>query len=120
MKQLLKSFKCAINGVMVLSRSERNFKIHLFVFLVVVVFGFLFHINDYEWMLVLLCSALVLGMEGMNTAIEKLCDFVQPKQDPAIKLVKDLSSGAVLIVSIFAAVIGGMIFFPKIWTFVGF
>jgi diacylglycerol kinase len=120
MKQLINSFKYALHGVKILARTERNFKIHLFLFFWVLAFGFLFKINKLEWMMVLICSALVLGMEAINTAIEKLSDFVQPQHDQIIKQVKDLSSGAVLIVSVFAAIVGGMVFFPKVWDFFRF
>jgi diacylglycerol kinase len=61
-------------------------------------------------LLVLLCSGLVMGFEALNTSIEKLCDFVEPNKNEKIKLIKDISAAAVLIVSIFSGIIGVIIF----------
>jgi diacylglycerol kinase (ATP) len=63
----------------------------------------------------LFAIALVLGTEGMNTAVEKLSDFVQPEFDEKIGLIKDISAGAVMLVSIVASIIGFIIYFPKIF-----
>ena len=56
----------------------------------------------------------VLSAELFNTAIELICDFMEPNINPKIKLIKDLSAAGVLIVAIGSALIGGVIFFPKI------
>jgi diacylglycerol kinase (ATP) len=57
---------------------------------------------------------LVLGIEGMNTAVEKLSDFVQPEFDVKIGFIKDISAGAVMLVSIASTIIGLIIYLPKI------
>jgi len=61
-----------------------------------------------------LCFAMVIGIELINTSIEALCDKVEPKQDPQIKKVKDIAAGAVLFVSICAAIVGLYIMLPKL------
>ncbi len=63
-------------------------------------------------MIILLVSALVFALEGMNTAIEMLCDEVTEERKESIRKVKDVAAGAVLIGAIFAAVVGVIIFYP--------
>ena len=58
---------------------------------------------------------LVLGIEGLNTAVEKMADFVQPEFDEKIGFIKDISAGAVMLVSIAASIIGLIIYIPKIF-----
>jgi diacylglycerol kinase len=110
--RLINSFRFALSGLLNLVRSERNFQIHLIALMVVICLGWYVEITRGEWYAVLLISAAVLSAEGVNTAIEKLCDHVHPEQDEAIKKIKDVSAGAVLVLSIFALIIGVLIFGP--------
>jgi len=64
-----------------------------------------------------LCFGLVIGMELINTSIEKLVDLVSPEYHPLAEKVKDIAAGAVLFDSIIAAIIGLIIFVPKIWEY---
>ena len=68
-----------------------------------------------EWTIQLLAIGLVMGIEGANTAIEKLADYVQPEYDEKIGLIKDISAGAVMIVSILASIVGLIIYVPKLF-----
>ncbi|MFK7784080.1 MAG: diacylglycerol kinase family protein, partial [Crocinitomicaceae bacterium] len=113
MKQL-KSFRDAFNGIGVLIRSERNFQIHLVAFAIAIGAGVYFEISKGEFVIILLVSALVFALEGINTAIEKLCDEVTEERKESIRKIKDVAAGAVLLGAIFAAVIGVMIFYPYI------
>jgi diacylglycerol kinase len=117
MLRFIRSFGFAFNGIKLLLLSERNFQIHFVFFLFVIVFGYIFKISDLEWLIVLLISALVFSMEAINTAIEKLCDFIHPEKHENIKQIKDISSGAVLVASFLAAVIGAIIFLPKLLSY---
>lgn len=116
MKKRIKSFGYAGKGIRSVIKSEPNMKIHLFVGLLVLICGFIFHINLTEWMLCLLCFGLVLGMEMMNTAIENLVDLVSPEQHPLAGKVKDIAAGGVLICAILSVIIGLLIFVPKGWN----
>lgn len=64
--------------------------------------------------MVIICIGVVIAAEAMNTSIEKLCDHISPEKNENIGRVKDLASGAVLIVSVAAAVVGIIIFLPKL------
>ena len=111
---MIKSFRDAFNGIGILIRSERNFQIHVVAFILVIFAGFYFDITSKEFILLLLVSALVFALEGINTAIEKLCNEVTEERKESIRIIKDVSAGAVLIAAIFALIIGVMIFFPYI------
>lgn len=113
-KDRLQSFRFAFRGIGFLISGEHNAWIHCFAAICVVVCGFLFDISAFEWIAVSFAIGLVLAMEAVNSAIELLCDFVSPERREIIGRVKDLAAGAVLLVAITAAVIGGVVFFPKI------
>ena len=112
---MLKSFRDAFNGIGILLRTERNFQIHLVAFILVISAGFYFHIGIRQFVLILIVSALVFSLEAINTAIEKMCDEVTEERKESIRVIKDISAGAVLIASIFALAVGIMIFYPHIF-----
>lgn len=68
----------------------------------------------YGWIVICLCIGLVLSAEAVNSAIEALADRVSPAYDEAIKRTKDLAAGAVLLLAIASAVVGLIIFLPKL------
>lgn len=82
--------------------------------LFVVIAGFIFGISSIEWVAILLCIAIVISLEMMNSALEKLSDLVEPNYNPVIKSIKDISAAAVLWSAIVSVVIGGVIFLPRI------
>ena len=82
--------------------------------ILVVVLGLIFSISAAEWIVLLFCIASVLSLEMINSAIEKLCNLVHPKYHPAVKVIKDISAGAVLWASVISGVIGIIVFFPKV------
>lgn len=114
MKTFLKSFVYAFQGIEFCIKHQQNFRFHSIAMLIAIVAGFWLHISQTEWWVVLLCCALVLTSEMINTAIEKLCDVVNPSHHPQIKIVKDVAAGAVLVVAIVAAICGAIIFIPKL------
>lgn len=97
-----------------LFRNEASIKIQGSIAGLVSCAGFYFEISKTEWMLQLLAIGLVMGMEGANTAIEKLSDYVQPQHDRQIGLIKDLSAGAVVLVALMASIVGLLIYVPKL------
>lgn len=110
----LKSFIPAIQGIFQLVKYEKNAAIHTVATILVVVFSFVFQINIYEWLFVLLAISLVWITELINTSIEKITDLIQPNLHPTAKIIKDFSAGAVLIAAIFSIVVAILIFIPKI------
>ena len=110
----LKSFKYAFNGLRVLIKEEHNAWIHLFATVCVVVAGILFKISPMEWVAVVFAIGLVFSFEIINTSVENIADFICPERDDRIKRIKDLAAAAVLVSAITAAVIGLIVFIPKI------
>lgn len=104
------SFKFAFSGIFHLLKTERNFKIHIFAFVLVIVAGFYFKIERFEWMALLIVSAIVISLEAFNTSIEKLCDLYSTEKNEKIKIIKDIAAGSVLISVLFSIVIGVLIF----------
>ena len=108
-------FVHAWNGFKKVVKSERNFRLQLGMALTVAVLGLVFRISSLEWLLVLLASTLVLCLEMVNTALEKLLDYLAPHYHPQAGMIKDISAGAVLLATLFAAIIGGVIFIPEVF-----
>jgi len=112
--KLINSFKYAIEGIISSFKSETNMKIHCAILLLVVLFGFLFRISYAEWIICIILFGLVIASELFNTAIETVVDLIMPDKDDKAKIAKDVSAGAVLIISLASAVVGLIIFIPKI------
>lgn len=111
MRERIRAFGYALQGISSLFR-EPHFRFHILAFVAVVSLGAHFDIAQQEWTVILLISALVLGLEAMNSGLENLADALHPDRHPLIKKSKDMAAGAVLIASIFAVVIGLIIFLP--------
>lgn len=114
MIKFLRSVRSAFKGILVALKEERNMKIHACFVILVSLAGFLLKISLAEWLWCLLCFALVISMEMMNTAVENFVDFVEPKYNEMAGKVKDIAAGAVLINVLFSIIIGNIIFLPKI------
>ena len=80
----------------------------------VIVSGFALKVSVTEWMILLSCIGLVVSLEMVNSTIEKICDHVNPHIHPSIKIIKDIAAGAVLWSALISAIIGLIIFLPKI------
>lgn len=110
MKKFLTSVGCASRGIRHALATERNMRVHLFVFMLALIAAIVLEIPKIEFLLMLGISAVTFCLELTNTAIERLADKVSPEYDVSIGVVKDVMAGAVLVSSIFAVVIGFGIF----------
>ena len=115
MQSLPESFRHAWDGIIVCIRDGRNMKIHCFAAVMVTIFGFLLHISVTEWCICLTLFGLIMGLETVNTSVEAVVDLVTDEWRPLAKKAKDTAAGAVLAAAIMAAVIGCIIFVPKLW-----
>ncbi len=113
-KKLINSFKYAIQGIISSFKTERNMKIHVFIMILVIIWGIIFKISVTEWIVCALLFALVISGELFNTAIETVVDMIMPEINDKAKLAKDISAGAVLVLAITAVIVGLIIFVPKI------
>ncbi len=110
----LSSFKYAFTGLKQLILTERNAKVHVMAAILAIALGLWLKLSATEWCLIILCVISVLGMEGVNTCVELLADFIHPEKHDKIKIIKDIAAGAVLIAASGTAIIGLIIFTPKL------
>ncbi|MBK8391281.1 MAG: diacylglycerol kinase family protein [Saprospiraceae bacterium] len=114
LRNRLYSFRFAFNGLKVLFLEEHNSRIHLVIALVVIMAGFLCKITNYEWLAILLSLGLVISLEIVNTALEKIADFISPEYDLRIKVIKDLAAAGVMVGAFAAVGVGLVVFGPHI------
>jgi len=115
MKKFLMGFFYAGRGV-VETLKERNMKVHVLIALVVVALSIYFKISAGEWIAVVLSISIVFGAEAFNTAIETISNVERDSLGAPYKVsgkARDIGAAAVLFVSIGAALVGGIIFIPK-------
>jgi len=114
LRKRLASFRYAFQGIKRLFTHEPNSWIHLFVTVCVLIAGIWLHIAVWEWIIVIMAIGFVLTAEAFNSAIECLGDAVCQEPHEYIKHAKDLAAGAVLLSAITAAIVGLIVFLPKI------
>lgn len=112
---LLSSFANAFNGLFNFFIKDRNGRIELCVALLTTGTAAWLHATIGEWLCILLCIGAVLCLEMLNSALEKLCDVVHKEYHPAIRFVKDVAAGSVLLASLVSFIIACIIFLPKIF-----
>ncbi|MEG0929114.1 diacylglycerol kinase family protein [Chryseobacterium sp.] len=107
---LHKSFINAFRGVLVMIKTERNFRIEFLAFLINLFLIFYLKLSNIDAAIILIASVAVLSAEIFNTAIEKICDIVQPDFDKRIGFIKDISAGAVVLLAAISIVIGILVY----------
>lgn len=106
------SFRHALRGIRTLLLEEPHARLHLLATIAVVLLGGWLQISRADWLFLVLVVALVWLAEGLNTALERLCDAAVPDYHPLVGKAKDLAAGSVLMVAGFAVVMGLLIFLP--------
>lgn len=86
----------------------------------IILFSALLKINIIEWIFVTSAIFIVLICEMINTAIEKLCDLIEKGHCVEIEVIKDISSGFVLLASIYSIIVGVIVFLPYLIKFLKF
>lgn len=109
----LKSIGFAFRGAIYLLKTEASIQVQFVIAIIVTALGFYFDISTIEWILQILAIGLVMSIEGINTAIEEVADFIHPENHKKIGLIKDIAAGAVFMASFFAIVVGLIIYIPK-------
>lgn len=115
-RDLISSLEFALTGILTAFKEERNMRKHAVTALVVILAGFVFQVSRIEWLFLLVNIFLVVAFEIINSAIENVVDLASHYHFSMLaKKAKDMAAGAVLVVSLLAAVIGALIFIPRIW-----
>ncbi|MDR3552227.1 MAG: diacylglycerol kinase family protein [Clostridia bacterium] len=109
-RSLTRSFKYAFHGVAYCVSNERNMRIHLVVTAYLLIFSLFYGLTATQYAVVALAIGMVLAAEAINTAVEVIVNMHTQHYDSLARIAKDIAAGAVLICTIFAVVIGCMIF----------
>ena len=112
----LKGAKYAFKGALILLRTEASVQVQFIIATLLTIAGFYFKISSTEWMFQTLAIGIIMSIEGINTAIEEIADFIHPEFHNKIGLIKDIAAGAVFIAAIAATIVGFIIYTPKIMT----
>ncbi len=114
LKERMRSFGYAFRGLSLLIKNEHNSRIHLLAAVAVVTLGLLLKISSQEWALILIVTGIVFISELFNTTVENLSDIIEPGKSEKIRNIKDYAAAAVFISALISAIIGAIIFLPKL------
>ncbi len=109
----LKSVTFAVKGALKLISTEHSIMVQFSLAILMTIAGFCFNITKTEWLFQIVSIGLVMSIEGLNTAVEKVADFIHPDYHERIGFIKDISAGAVLFAAVTAIIIGLIIYTPK-------
>lgn len=110
----LKSFKFAFYGAYKLITTEHSIMVQFSIAILLNIAGFYFGISKTDWLFQTLAIGLVLSIEGLNTSVEKIADFIHPNFHYKIGFIKDIAAGAVFFAALTALSIGIIIYYPII------
>ena len=113
-KKRINGLIIAISGMFFLLKNEDSIKLQSLFFLLFIFLGYYFEITKNEWIIHIILIGFILTAEALNTVAEKICDFINPKYDDRIKLIKDISAGAVSFAVISSLIVLIIIYFPYV------
>jgi diacylglycerol kinase (ATP) len=113
---ILRSFGFALSGLWYLLRTQRNAWIEIIVGAAACGLGAWLGIGRVDWAILTITIALVLTLEGINTAIEAAVDLSTPQRHPLAKVCKDLAAGVVLLAAVASVVVGVLILGVPLWN----
>ena len=113
-RTFIDSVKNCLDGINYTLSHENNFKREMIIGILVVIASMFFKISILEWVIVILLINFVLVCELINTALEKAVDLYTKEFNETAKIVKDVAGASVFVMSIFSAIIGMIIFLPKV------
>ncbi len=107
-----KSMGFALKGALKLINTEHSVMVQSSLVVIMTLAGFYFNITRIDWMFQIFAFGLVLSIEGLNTAVEKIADFVHPDFHERIGFIKDIAAGSVFFAAMTAIAIGLFIYIP--------
>lgn len=110
----VKKFQNAFKGIYYGAVGETSFYFHIAAAVAVVIVAWLLSCSAEQWCILLLCIALVMALELINSSIEHLAKGLCEEQNQHVGKALDIASGAVLVASVFAAIIAAIIFIPQL------
>ena len=116
-KKRIKGLIIALSGMFFLLKNEDSIKVQSLFFLLFIFLGYYFEITKNEWIIHIILIGFILTAEALNTVAEKICDFINPKYDDRIKLIKDISAGAVSFAVISSLIVLIIVYYPYVSAF---
>ena len=113
----IKGIIIALSGMFFLLKNEDSIKVQSLFFLLFIFLGYYFEITKNEWIIHIILIGFILTAEALNTVAEKICDFINPKYDDRIKLIKDISAGAVSFAVISSLIVLIIVYYPYVSAF---
>lgn len=111
-RKLMQSFVYAKKGLIYTLKNEQNFRIQIIIGCLVIIAMLVLHVEVWQSIVLLLLITLVLVLELINTIFEKIVDILKPRIHFYVEIIKDIMAAAVLIASVGAVLIAGLIFIP--------
>lgn len=108
--KIFKSFACALRGIVHCIKNERNMRFHTVVAFYVLILSYIFELSYEKVSIVLLTISAVLTTEMVNTVVEELADMAVDDYNMSVRIIKDISAGAVMVSAIFSVAIGIIMF----------
>lgn len=109
----IKGVKYALRGAWILLKTEASIQVQFVIAIGITVLGFVYKLSTGEWLAQIFAIGLVMGAEGLNTAIEEIADFIHPEYHVKIGRIKDIAAGAVGITALIAVIIASIIYVPR-------
>lgn len=113
-KGRLKSVTFAYKGAFKLITTEHSIMVQFSIGIIMTIAGFYFNITATEWLFQTFAIGLIMSIEGLNTAVEKIADFIHPNYHERIGFIKDIAAGSVFFAAVTAIIIGLIIYVPKL------
>ncbi len=110
------SFRDASIGLLTALREERNMRIHFALLVLLCIVGLALRLTTMEWAVLLLAAGAVLGLELLNSAVERAVDLAEPDESEMAAQAKNLAAGGVLVASVVAVLVGILVLGPKLWA----
>jgi len=117
MKRWFEALGCAIEGILIASKTERHLKFHLNVAVALLILCLIFGINRWEFVILILMATIVITAELFNSAVESVVDIISPQKQDGARMAKDIAAGAVLVPSVVSLVAAYFILKPYVIGF---
>jgi diacylglycerol kinase len=114
-KNLIIAIKNSLSGLKCVFINHQHFRIELIFAFLVIILSYIFDLSTYEFLLIILAIFFVLFSEIINTLVEEILDIIEPNYNEKIKILKDISSGAVFVAVLFSLIVGILIFGNKLF-----
>lgn len=111
-RKLVESANYAIEGILHSAKTQRHVRYHLYAAIVILILSLILGVSRYEFLIIVIVSAIVLSVEMLNSAVEETVNILFKEYDRRAKVIKDVAAGAVLTTAVGAAIVGYIVFLP--------